>query len=72
MAYEEKILEDNYPVYLGHWYIIEVGEEVEPTRSCLTGTVEELRKEIRYVNELSDNKEIIIKSCDIVGRRLPE
>ena len=45
---DERVLEDSYPVYVGHFYIV----DGEPTRSPITGSVRGLKvaleaKEIR-------------------------
>lgn len=56
--YDEKLLEDNYPVFFGFWYLV----DGEPTVSHLDGNAKQLK------NQLGAKE---IRSCDCVGRQLP-
>ena len=55
----EWILEDDYPVYPGYWYIV----DGIPTRSEIKGNIQDLK------NRLNASE---IKRCDIVGRNHPK
>jgi len=51
----ERVLEDDYPVYPGYFYVA----DGEPVRSDIEGTARDLRRELNA-------KEI--RNCDLVGR----
>jgi len=55
--YQERVLEDDYPIYEGYWYIM----DGTPRTSPYTKTVYNLKKDFG-IDE--------VKSCDIVGRNL--
>lgn len=54
----EPILDDDYPVYFGYWYIM----DGEPKRSEVNGNV-------RAIKSWHQVKEV--RRCDAVGRKLP-
>lgn len=54
----EPILEDNYPVFYGYWYVA----DDKPVRSDVQGTVRDLKRDLKA-------KEI--RRCDTVARKLP-
>lgn len=61
MAYDERLLEDDNPVFAGYWYLM----DGSPFQSPITGTVRDLRraypatKEIRYADITKRNLEPI-------------
>lgn len=58
MAYLERELEDDYPVYAGYWYVV----DGEPKRSPINGKATDLKAHLTAA---------VITSCDIHGRNLP-
>lgn len=60
--YNEKVLEDDYPVFEGYWYLV----DGEPTQSPLKGDVSDLRRALHDSKSTAE-----IRSCDCVGRELP-
>lgn len=65
MTYNEKVLEDNYPTHYGYLYVIgmRVFKNIPDFK-----TVGEMRKEL--VNMKLEEPDVVIKSCDIIGREL--
>jgi hypothetical protein len=60
--YNEKILEDNYPVYFDYLYIA----DDKIVKSPIQGTIKDLKK-ILEKDKISCK---IMSSCDIVGRQI--
>lgn len=54
----EQVLEDDYPVYDGYWYVL----DGQPRQSMLIGTVADLKRR-------TGTQEV--RSCNLVGRNLP-
>lgn len=57
--YNERILEDDYPVYLGYWYLL----DGEPQRSFINGGT------ITSLKYITGAKEV--RRCDAIKRGLP-
>lgn len=56
-GYKERVLEEDYPVYPGYFYVADDVVICSP----IEGTVAQLKKELRASE---------IKSCDAIGRGL--
>ena len=55
---DERVLEDNYPVYPSYWYVV----DGEPKRSEVEGTVRDLKRALGASE---------IRRCAAVARNLP-
>lgn len=54
----EQVLEDDYPVYAGYWYVL----DGQPRQSTLTGTIADLKRRTGAQE---------VRRCNLVGRNLP-
>jgi hypothetical protein len=61
--YEEKELEDNYPVFMMYSYVVD-GKVI---KSMISGTVADLKSDLRKHEGMKAEK---VTSCDLFGRGL--